>query len=112
MYIVLYETMYNDNIYFSLYKKIYNDNIYFSFYKKICNDNKHFFIHKMYIVLYETLSYIMKNKYFQYTFMCISHYMRRMYNDNIYLSLYKKIYNDNKHFLIQENVFLIIRDDV
>ena len=29
MYIVLYETMYNDNNYFSLYKKIYNDNKYF-----------------------------------------------------------------------------------
>ena len=25
MYIVLYETMYNDNIYLSLYKKVYND---------------------------------------------------------------------------------------
>ena len=24
MYIVLYETMYNDNIYFLLYKKLYN----------------------------------------------------------------------------------------
>ena len=29
MYIVLYETMYNDNIYFSLYKRAYNDNKYF-----------------------------------------------------------------------------------
>ena len=26
---LLYETMYNKNIYFSLYKKIYNDNKYF-----------------------------------------------------------------------------------
>ena len=26
---LLYETMYNDNIYFSLYKKIYNDNEHF-----------------------------------------------------------------------------------
>ena len=33
MYIVLYETMYNTNIYFSLYKRVYND-------------NKHFFIHE------------------------------------------------------------------
>ena len=30
-----------------------------------------------------------------------------MYNDNIYFLLYKKLYNDNKHFLINENVFLL-----
>ena len=44
---------------------------------------------KMYIILHET-----------------------MYNDNIYSSLYKKIYNDNKHFMIHENVFLVIQEDV
>ena len=28
-----------------------------------------------------------------------------MYNDNIYLSLYKRVYNDNKHFYyIRENI--------
>ena len=31
---------------------------------------------------------------------------------NKYLSLYKKPYNDNKYFLIHENVYLVIRDDV
>ena len=55
-----------------------------------------------------------------------------MYNNNIYLLLYKKVYNDNKHslymkvyimsymtmyndnkyFLIYKSVFLIIQDDV
>ena len=35
MYIVLYETMYNDNIYFLLYKKLYNDNKYFSYNESI-----------------------------------------------------------------------------
>ena len=33
MYIMLYETMYNNNIYLSLYKKMYNN-------------NKHFLIHE------------------------------------------------------------------
>ena len=30
-----------------------------------------------------------------------------MYNSNIYFSSYKKIYNDNKHFVIHESVFLL-----
>ena len=34
MYIVLYETMYNYNKYFSLYKKLYNDNKYFHYIRK------------------------------------------------------------------------------
>ena len=28
-----------------------------------------------------------------------------MYNNNIYLSLYKKIYNDNKHFILYMKVY-------
>ena len=36
---------------------------------------------------------------------------KTMYNNN-YLSLYKKVYNDNKHFLIHESVFLIIHNVV
>ena len=35
-----------------------------------------------------------------------------MYNDNKYLSLYKKMYNNNKHFLIHESVYHVIRDDI
>ena len=35
-----------------------------------------------------------------------------MYNDDIYFSLYKKLYNDNKYFLIHENVYRLIQDDV
>ena len=35
MYIVLYETMYNNNIYLSLYKKIYNDNKYFLIHENV-----------------------------------------------------------------------------
>ena len=35
-----------------------------------------------------------------------------MYNDNIYLLLYKKIYNKTNISVLHENVFLIIRDDI
>ena len=31
---------------------------------------------------------------------------------NIYFLLYKRVYNDNKHFMIHENVYRLIRDDV
>ena len=30
----------------------------------------------------------------------------------VYIVLYETMYNDNKHFFIHENVFLIIQDDV
>ena len=65
VYIVLYETMYNDNIYLSLYKKTYNDNIYYhymrlciekyllSLHKKTYNDNKYFLTHESIFLLYE-----------------------------------------------------------
>ena len=43
---------------------------------------------KVYIVLYER---------------CIIKYL---------LLLYKRVYNDNKYFIIHESVFLIIQDDV
>ena len=36
----------------------------------------------------------------------ISRYMR------VYFLLYETMYNDNKHFLIHENVYRLIRDDV
>ena len=35
-----------------------------------------------------------------------------MYNNNIYLLLYNKIYNDNKYFIIHESVFLFIQNNV
>ena len=35
-----------------------------------------------------------------------------MYNDNIYLSLYKRVYINTNISLLHENVFLIIQDDV
>ena len=35
-----------------------------------------------------------------------------MYNEKCLLSLYKKIYNDNKHSLIHEIVYRLIREDV
>ena len=53
------------------------------------NDNKYFLIHEIVFSLYKT-----------------------MYNNNIYLSLYKKMYNENKHFLIHESVYHVIRDDI
>ena len=30
----------------------------------------------------------------------------------MYIVLYDKMYNDNKHFFIHENVYRVIRDDV
>ena len=35
VYIVLYETMYNNNIYFTLFKKMYNDNKYFFIHESV-----------------------------------------------------------------------------
>ena len=36
-----------------------------------------------------------------------------MYNDNIYFSLYKRVYNNNKYFShISKKFIVIIRDDV
>ena len=35
-----------------------------------------------------------------------------MYNNNTYLLLYKKIHNENKHFIIHESVFIIIQEDI
>ena len=35
-----------------------------------------------------------------------------MYNDNIYFSLYKKVYNDTDIYIIHENVSLVIQDDI
>ena len=40
---LLYETMYNKNIYSLLYKKIYNDNKYFSLYEAMYNNNIYFY---------------------------------------------------------------------
>ena len=49
MYFLLYKTINNDNKYFSLHKSVlllyeamYNNNIYLLLYKRIYNDNKHF----------------------------------------------------------------------
>ena len=42
---------------------------------------------------------------------CMSCYMRRVI-DKCLLLLYKKMYNDDIHFFIQENVYRLIRDDV
>ena len=58
-----------------------------------------------------TSSYIMKNKYRHYTSSRIRRYTFS-YIKKCLLSLYKRAYNDNKHFLIYENVHRLIRDDV
>ena len=81
MYIVLYETMYNNNIYFLLYKKLYND-------------NKHFLIHENVsrLIRYDvsknvcchyTSSCIMRNKYCRYISPLITVIYTFMYNKNI-----------------------------
>ena len=58
----LYVFLYNDNKHFIihegvflLYDTMYNNNIYLSLYKKIYNDNKHFIIHEDVCFLYETM---------------------------------------------------------
>ena len=35
-----------------------------------------------------------------------------MYNNNIYFSLYKKVYNDTNISVIRESVYRVIQDDV
>ena len=50
---------------------------------------------KVYLSLYKTI--YNDNKYFSYTWKCISHYTRRCIIECL-LSLYIFIYNDNKHF--------------
>ena len=73
---LLYDMIYNDNIYFSLYKKTYNDNKYFLIhesvfllYDMIYNDNIYFSLYKK-IIMKQTFSLYMK-VYFCYTRRCI-----------------------------------------
>ena len=58
--------------------------------------------------------------YFYYTRRCIIKYLlllyKRVYNDNKYFIihedvflLYKRVYNDNKYFIIHEDVFLLYK---
>ena len=65
-------------------------------------------------LLYET---IYNEKYLlSYTLSCIITTKIPIIQDNVYdnkyFSLYKRVYNDNKCFLIYGSVFLIIQDDV
>ena len=80
MYIVLYETMYNDNKYF-YYTRRYT-------YSCIIETNILLY-KKMYIVLYET-----------------------MYNDNKYFYYIRRCIITTNIFIIQEDVYRLIRDDV
>ena len=67
---------------------MYNDNKYFS-YTRRCIMTTNIIIRKCIFSLYEVIC-----------------------NDNIYLSLYKKMYRNINIFVIHESIFLIIQDDV
>ena len=70
-----------------------------SLYNILYNDNKQ--ISSLYII-----SYITTNKYCYYISSCI------IRNTLLYIASYNKRMYNNNHFLIYENVFLIIQDDV
>ena len=122
------------NMYFSLYKKTYNDNKYLLYMKVYFSLKTMYDLakHKRVYIITINISLIHESVYRVY---------KMIYNDNIYLSLYKiayimkqifllymKMYNENKHlcytwkrisciqdnkyFMIYENVFLIIQEDV
>ena len=92
----LYKRVYNDKQIFLLYMKcilyetIYNDNIYLS----LCINNKHFFVHENVFLLYETM--YNENKYFCYSRKRYRH-TRRYVNRNICViheSVYRVIRDD------------------
>ena len=80
---------------------IYNDNIYYCVRQCIIK-NKYCNYTLSYIITIFILHYIREYK-MQQTFLL---YMK------VYIVLYDMLYNNNKHFMIHENVSLIIRHDV